>query len=97
MVGIKPLLWLTMLGRDGYWPVVGIRESATSTTDPNEPILLIPSSPTSPSSLQEARGQLPSKVPNEMHVTPAWTIAYFLAALFLTGHVILSAFSFNPG
>ena len=92
MVGIKPLLWLTMLGRDGYWPVVGIRESATSTTDPNEPILLIPSSPTSPSSLQEARGQLPSKVPNEMHVTPAWTIAYFLAALFLTGHVILSAF-----
>jgi len=92
MVGAKPVRWLTMLGRDGYWPIVGLREGGTSAIDRNEPILPIPSPSTSPSTLQEALGQLPQKVTNEMHVTPAWTIAYFLAVLFLTSHVILSAF-----
>jgi hypothetical protein len=90
MVAVKPILWLTMLGRDGYWPIVGMRESATSATDRNEPILLIPSSPTSPSTLHDARGQL-ATAPDEMHVTPAWIIAYFIAVLCLTAHVILSA------
>jgi hypothetical protein len=92
MVGVKPVLWLTMLGRDGYWPIAGMSEGATSATDRNEPILLIRSPSTLPSTLQEALGQLPKDVPNEMHVTPAWTIAYFLAVLFLASHVILSAF-----
>jgi hypothetical protein len=91
-IGVRPILWLTMLGRDGYWPIVGLSENATSAIDWNEPILAIPPPPTSPSTLQQALAEVPQEPPKEMHVTPAWTIAYFVTLVFLTSHVILSAF-----
>jgi hypothetical protein len=35
----KPLVWLMMLGQDGYWPVVGLSDEDLQTFDRNQPIL----------------------------------------------------------
>jgi hypothetical protein len=89
---IKPILWLTMLGRDGFWPIVGIRGTDATVIDWQEPILSIHETSLTPSTLKEAiRG--PSQNKRTMqHVPPAWTIAYFLIVVLLAGHAILSAF-----
>ena len=39
----RPLVWLTMLGQDGFWPVVGLSDDDAQTADRNEPILKLSS------------------------------------------------------
>jgi|HubBroStandDraft_6_1064221.scaffolds.fasta_scaffold14562_2 hypothetical protein len=35
----RPLVWITMLGQDGFWPVVALSDRDLQTEDRNEPIL----------------------------------------------------------
>ena len=95
---IKPVLWLTMLGRDGYWPIVGMRkqgsieEQGSTEIDRQEPILSVPETQEVHSTLMRARETPPLKKEVPPHLPAAWKIAYFLIVLLLAGHAILSAF-----
>jgi len=88
----KPVLWLTMLGRDGYWPIVGIKEPDSNAIDRQEPILSVHETNEVHSTLKQARGTFPPIRATEPHLPPAWKVAYFLIVLLLAGHAILSAF-----
>ena len=88
---VKPALWLTMLGRDGYWPLVGIKDSDSMAVDRQEPILSVAEGSLVHSTMKKARAG-PPKSPDEAHVPVAWKVAYFLMVLLLAGHGILSAY-----
>ena len=63
----RPLLWLTILGRDGYWPIVALSREALVSTDGFEPVVSLPrkkGTPDIPTTLHESLGQLlPHKQP----------------------------------
>ncbi len=70
----RPLLWLTILGRDGYWPIVALSRDALLSTDGFEPVVSLPhkkDTPDIPTTLHESLGQLlphkqlPSPKPQE--------------------------------
>lgn len=91
----RPLLWLTILGRDGFWPVAGINQAAVSIKYPELPIAYFSRAQQPQSSLLLASGDyvfLHSSDPAEqkLHTPPAWNIAYFLCLLLLIAHAILS-------
>ncbi len=57
----RPLLWLTILGRDGYWPIVALSRDALVSTDGFEPVVSLPpkkDTPNIPTTLHESLGQL---------------------------------------
>jgi hypothetical protein len=88
---VKPVLWLSMLGRDGYSPIVGIKEPDSTALDRQEAILSFPKPSYVQSTLKEATsGAAPNVI--EAHPPTAWKVAYFLVVLLLAGHGILSAF-----
>jgi hypothetical protein len=89
---VKPILWLTMLGRDGYWPIVGIKGDDSTVVGRHEPILAVVETREAHSTLQNAHEALPQKPPTKAKLPSAWKIAYFLIILLLVGHGILSAF-----
>lgn len=88
---VNPVLWLTMLGRDGYWPIVGIKGPDSAAIDRQEPILSVPEIGKVHSTIKKANGDS-RKRPSEAHPPAAWKVAYFFIVLLLIGHGILSAF-----
>jgi len=89
---VKPVLWLTMLGRDGYWPIVGMKEPDSKAIDRQEPILSLQKNDGVESTLKQAREAIPVVGETPPHLPPAWKVAYFLIVVLLAAHAILSAF-----
>jgi hypothetical protein len=89
---VKPVLWLSMLGRDGYWPIVGIEEQDSTAVDRQEAILPVAKTSYVQSTLKEASSGSPPGEVIEAHPPTAWKVAYFLVVLLLAGHGVLSAF-----
>jgi hypothetical protein len=86
----KPLLWITILGRDGFWPIVGMSERALRSADHQEPIAQFRSDRRDPGTLKIASGPVtpPERKPATM--PGAWSMAYCLSLLLLVGHAVLS-------
>jgi hypothetical protein len=88
----KPILWLTMLGRDGYWPIVGIKRPDDTPIDRQETILEVLETGKLHSTMKEANAGSPPDTSSEFRPPTAWKVAYFLVVLLLAGHGVLSAF-----
>ncbi|HKV24885.1 MAG TPA: hypothetical protein VJN93_09875 [Candidatus Acidoferrum sp.] len=91
----RPLLWLTVLGRDGFWPIAGIDQSIISIKYPELPIAYFSRAKQPESSLLTASGEygflhFSNPTEEKLHTPPAWNIAYFLCLLLLIAHAILS-------
>lgn len=70
--GKQPALWLTALGRDGYWPV-----ALLDSKEPNSPGLL--ESPHSPNDKEELHPERPSR---------AWFLLFWLVVIFSFVHCL---------
>jgi len=97
----EPMLWLTILGADGYWPIAALSDQVKKSDDPRLPIsyaisgfplpqqlpntLLTVESAATPGS-----GQAPHRTKEPSHTTPAWKVAYSLCVLAFLIHAILS-------
>jgi hypothetical protein len=99
----KPLLWLTILGRDGYWPIVALSHDNLVSADGREPIVALTDVQNIPSTLHETlaptaehaappppvQHPLPG-VKKSSSTPPSWNLALCLCLLVLVLHAILS-------
>lgn len=97
----RPLLWLTILGRDGFWPVTALTGSGLDRARGLEPIAYLDKGNADglgpPNTLKIASGQYSflagSQLPEAMPRTPpAWNVAYCVCLLLLVIHALLSWF-----
>ncbi len=91
----RPLLWLTILGRDGFWPVAGLSDKGLRSADGEIPISLLKADGKSTSTLETAAGSyalLSSSESPKMkpRTPPGWNIAYCLCLILLVTHAVLS-------
>jgi len=91
----RPLLWLTILGRDGFWPVAGLSYGDLHSTDGEIPVAFLSGGGPPASTLQTGAGSyslLSSLDSPELkpRTPPAWNIAYSLCLILLVLHAILS-------
>jgi hypothetical protein len=86
----KPLLWLTILGRDGYWPIVALSRDNLVSADGREPIVSLTGSPNIPSTLRETTAHLLPQEKKPSDTPPSWNLAFCLCLLVLVLHAILS-------
>ena len=91
----RPLLWLTILGRDGFWPVVGLSDADLRTKDAQLPLAFFSTQGQPASTLLTASGAYtlldPHNSPElKVRTPPAWNIAYCLSVMLLVLHAALS-------
>jgi hypothetical protein len=90
----KPLLWMTILGRDGFWPVVGIAPEGVTAKGWLEPIdyFLAAARPTLRPAGQSVppQGHATGKAKYGVAVPAAWEIAYCLCLLLMVLHIVLT-------
>ncbi len=90
----KPLLWLTILGRDGYWPLVALTRENLVSADGREPIASLPVSSSGSqaisSTLRETTATLLSPKQGSFDTPPSWNLALCLCLTVLALHAILS-------
>jgi hypothetical protein len=97
----RPLLWLTILGRDGFWPIAGLNDRSLRSADGQISIASLDSDGKSSSTLRIAADS--PKIPQSyglislndswetsLQTPPAWNIAYCLCLLLLIIHVVFS-------
>ena len=90
----RPLLWLTILGRDGFWPVVGFSQGPMQ--DEQLPVAFFPTQGQPASTLPAGKeGDYSLRDRHdaseaELRVPGAWKIAYCLCLMLLVLHVTLS-------
>lgn len=90
----RPLLWLTILGRDGFWPVVGF--SQESMQDEQLPVAFFPTQGQPASTLiAGTEGDYSLRdwheaAEGDLRLPGAWKIAYCLCLMLLILHVTLS-------
>jgi hypothetical protein len=91
----RPLLWLTMLGRDGFWPIAALSGGGLTEAHGQDPIAYLRSDESVPNTLNTAFGpygflssaELPE---SKLGTPPAWNIAYCLCLILLAIHALLS-------
>jgi hypothetical protein len=94
----RPELWLTMLGRGGFWPVAGLAGAGVETTRGQEPIAHLADGETVPNTLDPAFGPYSflsasasaDSGESRMRTPTAWKIAYCVWLLLLFLHAALS-------
>src|SRR5262249_52546058 len=86
----KPLLWLTILGRDGYWPIVALSQEDLVSADGHEPVVSLTDLQKTPSTLHETVAPLVPPMEESADTPPAWNLALCLCLLILLLHAILS-------
>ncbi|MGB6959076.1 MAG: hypothetical protein WBF01_01630 [Candidatus Acidiferrum sp.] len=94
----RPLLWLTILGRDGFWPIAGLNDRDLQSEDGQIPIASLDPDGKPASTLEPAAGSantyglLSSADPWEtkLNTPPAWNIAYCLCLILLAIHAVFS-------
>jgi hypothetical protein len=91
----KPLVWLTMLAEDGFWPIAGLSDRHVQSADRYEPILAF--SPERGHSTEPnivATPEKPFKLnppdASSLLLPPAWKIAYCFGLFLLVMHMGLS-------
>ena len=86
----KPLLWLTILGRDGYWPIVALSREDLTSADGREPVISIPAAKDTPSTLHQTVAHPLSRSEDPVSTPPAWNMAFCLCLLVVVLHAMLS-------
>lgn len=92
----RPLVWLTILGQDGFWPIAGLSNEDFQAADRNVPILSFRSmrgGSTEPDVVSVPGQTYALIVPqNEtpLRLPPAWKIAYYSVLFVLLIHLYLS-------
>jgi hypothetical protein len=98
----RPLLWLTILGRDGFWLVAGLNNRNLQTADGQIPIVSLDSGGTPASTTETAANDptdfhnsygllsLRDKWETQLATPPAWNISYCLCFILLVVHAIFS-------
>jgi hypothetical protein len=86
----KPLLWLTILGRDGYWPIVALSREDLTSADGREPVVSLPATKDIPSTLHQTVAHPISRAEDPASTPPAWNMAFCLCLVVLVLHAILS-------
>jgi hypothetical protein len=93
-LGHRPILWLTILGRDGYWPLAALTEE----TDPDIvrnsslPIVPVGTQSTTQSTLPFIVEKLDLPDSSPLHTRPAWNVTYGLCFVLLALHAYLSIY-----
>jgi len=88
--GNRPLLWVTILGRDGFWPITAITAEHLIRSDRHDPIAYLSLEDAHQTSLKPADSPL-SAPQNELpHIPGAWKVAYCLCFVFFVIHAFLS-------
>jgi hypothetical protein len=89
----KPLLWLTILGRDGFWPIVGLKPAKDlEVADKQLPVTFLgnlPGSTLKPAMPPAATGDEAGHA-SKFHTPGSWRVAYWLCFLMLVVHTYLS-------
>jgi hypothetical protein len=91
----RPLLWLTILGRDGFWPIAGLSPTDLYSTDAQIPLAFLSREGLPKSTLTKSSGSYSLLFPLDSielrpRTPPAWNIAYFLCLILMLMHAILS-------
>jgi hypothetical protein len=94
----RPLLWLTILGRDGFWPIVGLDDRGLQSADGQIPLATLEPHGKPLSTLETAAGSPDSygllatldTWETKLRTPPAWNIAYCLCLLLLIIHAVFS-------
>lgn len=94
----RPLLWLTILGRDGFWPIAGLNGRGLQSADGQVPIASLNLDGKPVSTLETAAGSSDSYGllstadiwQAKLRTPPAWNIAYCLCFLLLVIHAVFS-------
>ncbi|MGC1613310.1 MAG: hypothetical protein WA736_01365 [Candidatus Acidiferrum sp.] len=94
----RPLLWLTILGRDGFWPLAGLNDRGLESADGQIPIASLDPDGKPVSTLETGAGSpnsyglLSSADPWEtkLRTPPAWNIAYCVCLILLVIHAMFS-------
>jgi hypothetical protein len=91
----RPLLWLTVLGRDGFWPIAGLSDRRLQSSDAEIPIASLEAAGQPPSTLETAFGSYSLLSSAESPETkprtpPGWNIAYCFCLILLVTHAVLS-------
>lgn len=91
----RPLVWVTMLGRDGFWPVAGLTDEDMTAVDHKLPLLgfdthghtstLFPQNSATVAPRFPAPATLGSRTP------AAWRLAYCVCLFFVLLHIYLSS------
>lgn len=90
----RPLLWLTILGRDGFWPVVGFSQEPMQ--DEQLPVAFFPTQGQPSSTLLAGKDgdyslrDWHDAAEEDLRLPGAWKIAYCLCLMLLILHVTLS-------
>ncbi|HLZ11320.1 MAG TPA: hypothetical protein VKP58_01920 [Candidatus Acidoferrum sp.] len=88
---LKPLLWLTLLGREGFWPIVGITSEKLTDAGSEIPVATFSPKNSSHSTLKHISGAAWPPEPETMQTPGAWRIAYYICLLIMIVHVWFSA------
>ncbi|GAC1639883.1 MAG: hypothetical protein NVS9B14_21210 [Candidatus Acidiferrum sp.] len=88
---LRPLLWITLLGRDGFWPIVGITSEELSDADSELPVATFSPKDASHTTLKSVGGPALPPEPESMHTPGAWRIAYYFCLLIMLIHAWFSA------
>ena len=83
--GTRAPLWLTVVGRDGYWPVALLDQESTAGSDQST----ITSISTANADARGSPGRLELFHPEEP--SRGWTLLFYCACLFCFGHVLYMA------
>ena len=101
----RPLLWLTILGRDGFWVIAGLNGRSLQSADGQIPIASLDNGATTTSTLETAEStlRLAAQSPDsygllslqdrwetKLRTPPAWNIAYLLCLILLAVHALFS-------
>jgi hypothetical protein len=92
----RPLLWLTILGRDGFWPIVGVKAVENlDVADKQLPVTFLgdltdwTGSTLNPAMPHPAAGEAAGRA-SIFHTPGSWRVAYWLCLLMLVVHTFLS-------
>jgi hypothetical protein len=98
----QPLVWLTMLGSDSYWPIAGLSDRDLQTDDRDVPVLKLSvengdpteSEPSTEPNLLVKEGSkfilVPPANDAQLRLPPAWKLSYCFAVFLLFLHMYLS-------
>jgi hypothetical protein len=85
----RPLLWLTILGRSGFWPIATFTDRDITIESSQEHVVFVPQNGYHSTLKTAAASNIPTES-DEAHPPLAWKIAYWLCLLLLMIHAILS-------
>ena len=88
----RPILWLTILGRDGYWPLAALTDPIKdgNTATPSLPIVPVETHWGKHTTLPTIAETLDSPDSGPLRTRPAWNVTYGLCLVLLALHAYLS-------